>query len=87
MKQKKQIKKGTKIIVIAGAHKGDSGKIIEVIPGKQRIRVENVNLKKRHMKPKQGSAEGSIVELEGAIHVSNVMVTEHYDFKKKGAGE
>ena len=60
--------------VIAGREKGKKGRILKVLPAKQRVVIEKVNFVKRHTKPSQQSRQGGIVEKEGPIHVSNVML-------------
>ena len=67
------VKKGDPVEVIAGKEKGRKGKVLKVIPDKNRVIVEKVNLVKRHARASQTS-KGGIVEKEGSIHVSNVMI-------------
>lgn len=80
----KQLKRGEEVVVIAGAHKGKRGKVLNIIKDKNRIRVEGVAIVKRHMKKSQEHPEGAIIEKEGSIHYSNVMLAERYDNRKKG---
>jgi len=70
------IKKGMKVRVISGAHKGLEGKVLYVSPKKQRIIVEGVNFIKKSTRPSQENPNGGIVEKEAALHVSNVMVVQ-----------
>ena len=60
--------------VIAGREKGKRGRVLKVLPAKERVVIEKVNFVKRHTKPSQQSRQGGIVEKEGPIHVSNVML-------------
>ena len=60
--------------VLAGKYAGKTGKVLKVYPKNNRIIVEGVNIIKRHTKPSQKSPQGGIVEKEGPIHASNVMV-------------
>ena len=60
--------------VISGDHKGQQGRVLKVDLAKQRVTVEKVRLVKRHRKQIQGQATGGIVEMEAAIHMSNVRV-------------
>lgn len=60
--------------VISGNSRGEEGKVLHVFPKKDRIIIEGVNLIKRHTRPSQDNPQGGIVEREGALHVSNVMV-------------
>ncbi len=68
------IKKDDKIKVIAGKDKGKIGKVILVNRKKKRLLVENINMVKKHTKPSAQNAQGGIVETEGLIHWSNVML-------------
>ncbi len=70
------LKKGDKVIVIAGRDKGKTGTIQKVIPESNRVVVENVNVRKKHQKPTQANPEGSIVEVYAPIHASNVMLED-----------
>ena len=79
------VKKNDTVVVIAGSHKGKRGRIITVQSAKQRIVVEGVNMIKKHMRKSQQYPQGQIVEREGSIHVSNVMLAERYDAKHGGA--
>ena len=60
--------------VISGDHKGQQGRVLKVDRAKSRVTVEKVHLVKRHRKQIQGQATGGIVEMEAAIHISNVRV-------------
>ena len=60
--------------IIAGREKGKRGRILTVLPAQGRVIVEKVNFVKRHTKPSQKSRQGGIVEKEGSIHASNVML-------------
>jgi large subunit ribosomal protein L24 len=80
--QKFHIKRGDEIVVIAGAHKGKSGKILEVLPAKQRARVEGVAMIKRHLKKSQDHPQGTIAEREGSVHISNLMLKSHHDERR-----
>jgi large subunit ribosomal protein L24 len=77
------IKRGDEVVVIAGAHKGKTGKILEVLAAKQRARIEGVAMIKRHQKKSQENPNGAIVEREGSVHVSNLMLKSRYDASKK----
>jgi len=80
------IKKGDQVRVIAGKDKGVEGKVIEVLPEKQRVIVEGVNRVKRHTKSVQAGGRagntGGIITQEAAVHVSNVMLMVEVDGKK-----
>ena len=80
------VKKGDQVQVIAGNFKGSSGKILEVLPQKQRVLVEGVRLIKKHLRKSQDNPSGKIAEREGPIHISNVRLIESEakaDKKKK----
>ena len=71
---KYHIKKNDKVMVIAGKEKGKTGKVLRVLPKKDRAVVEKVNFIKRHMRPGAHSRQGGIVEKENPINISNLMV-------------
>ena len=66
-----KIKRDDTVIVIAGKHKGKTGRVLKVLPEARRIVVEKVNLVKRQVKP-QGDRPGGTMEKEAALHISNV---------------
>jgi large subunit ribosomal protein L24 len=78
---KLKIKSGDEVVVIAGNHRGDRGKVIQVLPSQGRIIVEGVNKRKHHEKKTQDNPEGAIVERENPIHLSNVMLASRYSEK------
>jgi large subunit ribosomal protein L24 len=80
---KSHIKRGDQVVVIAGAHKGKEGKILEVLAPKSRARVEGVAMIKRHLKKSQEHPQGTIAEREGSIHVSNLMLKSAHDSSKR----
>jgi large subunit ribosomal protein L24 len=71
MATKLKIKKGDKVIVITGRDRGKTGEVFEVMPQEGRVKVRGVNIVKRHMRA-SATQQGGIVEMEAAIHVSNV---------------
>ncbi len=77
-----KIKKGDRVIVIAGADKGKIGTVQKAFPKLNRVVVDGVNVVIKHNKPTQKNPEGSRVELYAPIHVSNVAI---YDEKAKKA--
>ena len=68
------IVKGMSVKVISGNHKGKEGKVLYVIPKKDRIVVEGINIIKKHARSTQENPKGGVVEMEGSIHISNVML-------------
>jgi large subunit ribosomal protein L24 len=73
---KLHVKKGDKVVVIAGKDKKKTGTVLAVFPKKQRVIVEGVNIVKRHMRPNPKYPEGGIIEKEAPIHVSNVQLVD-----------
>jgi large subunit ribosomal protein L24 len=69
-----RIRKGDKVMVVQGNDRGKEGKVLKVFPKTQRVIVEKVNLIKRHTRPTQINPKGGILEKEGPIHISNVML-------------
>ena len=78
---KSRIKRGDTVKVIAGGNKGETGKVLEVVRDGQRwrVRIEGVNMIKRHIKPQRNPKhpEGGIVEGAGSVPLSNVMLVDH----------
>ena len=71
------IRKNDQVIVRAGKDRGKKGRVLSVIPGRNRVIVEGVNLIKRHTRPNpQKNIKGGIVEREASIHASNVMLLD-----------
>ena len=83
MSQKFHIKRNDVVVVIAGSHKGKSGKVLEVLASKSRARVEGVAMMKRHLKKSQEHPQGTIAEREGSVHVSNLMLQATFDASKR----
>ena len=81
--QKFHVKRGDSVVVIAGSQKGKTGKVLEVLPAKQRARVEGVAMMKRHLKKSQEHPQGTIAEREGSIHISNLMLQATFDASKR----
>ena len=77
-----KIRQDDTVRIIAGKDKGKTGRVLRTDPGKQKVYVEGANIIKRHTKPRslrdtQRAQElGGIVEMEGPIHVSNVMLID-----------
>jgi large subunit ribosomal protein L24 len=75
-RMKFHVKKGDEVEVISGNFKGSSGKILEVLPTKQRVLIEGVRIIKKHLRKSQDNPQGKIAEREGPIHISNVRLIE-----------
>jgi large subunit ribosomal protein L24 len=69
----KSVRKNDEVIVISGKDRGKRGRVLQVLPERNRVVVEGVNVIKRHTRPNpQRNIKGGIVEREGSIHASNV---------------
>ena len=81
------MRKGDEVVVIAGTERGKRGKVITILSGKQRLIVEGVKMIKKHQRKSQQHPQGAIIEREGSIHLSNVMLAERFDARaaKRGA--
>lgn len=71
-----KVRKGDEVLVLSGNDKGKRGKVLKVFPQEDRIIVEGVRFVKKHQRPTQQLPQGGIVEREGKLHVSNVMVID-----------
>jgi len=77
-----RLKSGDEVIVISGKDRGKRGRILRVDPKHQRVYIEGLNMVKRHQKPRQVAGAqraeqvGGVIEREGPIHVSNVMLAD-----------
>jgi len=67
-----RIKKGEQVVVLSGKYRGKSGRVLRVIPKKDRLVVEGINVIKRSTRPSQRNPKGGILEKEAPIHISNV---------------
>jgi large subunit ribosomal protein L24 len=69
----KSVRKNDEVLVITGKDRGKTGRVLQVLPERNRVVVEGVNMIKRHTKPNpQKNIKGGIVERESSIHASNV---------------
>ena len=71
---KMRIKKGDTVQVITGKDKGKTGEVLRTLPYENRLIVQGVNLRTRHVKPTQEGESGRILTEEASLHASNVMV-------------
>ena len=76
---KTHIKTGDTVVVISGSHKGKSGKVLQIVKGKNRAIVEGLNMVKRHQKATSQEDPGGIIEREASLHVSNLMEESRYN--------
>ena len=81
--QRFHVKRNDAVVVISGSHKGKEGKILEILPAKNRARIEGVAMVKRHTKKSQEPPQGAIVEREGSVHISNLMLKSVHDTSKR----
>jgi large subunit ribosomal protein L24 len=82
-----RIRSGDHVRVMAGKDRGKSGRVLRTEPKRERVYVEGLNMTKRHMRPQQmkdpsafggarGTVSGGVIEREGPIHISNVMLID-----------
>jgi large subunit ribosomal protein L24 len=87
-----RIRKDDQVMVIGGKDAGKTGRVVRTEPKKNRVYVEHLNMVKRHERPRsvkdatKGGQVGGIVEKEGPIHVSNVMLLDPKDNKRTRVG-
>jgi large subunit ribosomal protein L24 len=84
-----KIRSDDEVIVISGKDRGKTGKVLRVDPGKSRVYVEGLNIIKRHTRPSAapgGNQVGGVVEKEGPIHISNVMLIDPKEKKPTRVG-
>jgi large subunit ribosomal protein L24 len=73
---KYKVMKGDRVRVIRGNHRDMEGTVLEVLKDSDRVRVEGVNMRKRHTRPSQDDPDGGIITFEAPIHISNVMLID-----------
>ena len=87
-----RIRKDDHVVITAGKDKGKTGKVVRTEPARRRVYVEGLNIVKRHQRPRsvkdtqKGAEAGGIIEKEGPIHVSNVMLLDPSDNKPTRVG-
>ncbi|MGB0092252.1 MAG: 50S ribosomal protein L24 [Solirubrobacteraceae bacterium] len=87
-----RLKAGDEVIVVGGKDRGKRGKVLRVEPKHNRLFVEGLNIVKRHQKPQQVAGAqraeqvGGVIEKEGPIHISNVMLSDPKDGKPTRLG-
>jgi large subunit ribosomal protein L24 len=87
-----RLKSGDEVIVIGGKDRGKRGRILRVEPKNNRVYIEGLNMIKRHQKPRQVAGAqraeqvGGVIEREGPIHVSNVMLLDPKEGKATRVG-
>ncbi len=73
---KMKLKKGDQVKVITGSDKGKTGKIVAVVPSENAVKVEGINIVRRHVKPSAVSPQGGIVDVHRAIDISKVALLQ-----------
>ena len=87
-----RIRRDDEVVVISGKDRGKTGRVLRVDPKKSRVYVEGLNIVKRHQRPTQvagadrAETVGGVVEKEGPIHISNVMLVDPKDKKHTRVG-
>jgi len=74
--RKHKIMKGDRVRVIRGNYRDMEGSVLEVLPDEDRVRVEGINIRKRHTRPSQADPDGGIISMVAPIHISNVMLID-----------
>ena len=80
------VKKGDMVEIIAGDHKGATGKVLRVIPSKSRVIVQGHNIVKKHVRPSKKNPQGGRINIEQPIHISNVLPVSPKSSKGKRVG-
>jgi large subunit ribosomal protein L24 len=92
MSKAMRIRKDDHVVITAGKDRGKTGRVIRTEPKRSRVYVENLNIVKRHQRPRsvkgtqRGGEAGGIIEKEGPIDVSNVMLLDPQDNKPTKVG-
>jgi len=87
-----KIRRDDEVVVISGKDRGKTGTVLRVDPKRHRVYVEGLNIVKRHQRPQQvrgaqrAESVGGVVEKEGPIHISNVMLIDPKDKKPTRVG-
>ena len=89
--RKMRVRSGDQVKVIAGKDRGKTGRVLRTEPRRDRVYVEGLNMVKRHTRPQQVTgartpAAGGVIEREGPIHISNVMLLDPRDNKPTRVG-
>ena len=71
-----KIKKGDRVVLLAGKDKGKQGSVLRVLPKEERVVVEGLNMVQRHTRPTQADPQGGIKHKEAPLHVSNVALVD-----------
>ncbi len=71
-----KVRRGDDVLVIAGKDKGKTGRVLQMVPERDRVIVEGVNIVTKHYKPRPGVRQGGRVQQEASIHISNVKLLQ-----------
>jgi large subunit ribosomal protein L24 len=71
-----KIRKGDKVVIIAGKSKGARGQVLQVMPAVDKVVVQGVNVITKHVKPTRRNQRGGIEKREAPIHISNIMIAD-----------
>jgi large subunit ribosomal protein L24 len=87
------VKKDDMVVIIAGDHKGATGRVLRVIPEKNKVVVQGHNMAKKHVRPSRKNPQGGRINVEQPIHISNILPVNpktsrssrvHYQLNKDG---
>ncbi len=81
-----KIKKGDKVVILAGKDKGKSGEVVKSMPRDSKVVVQGINIMTRHKKPSQTDPNGGLEKVEAPMHVSNVAIADPKDGKPTRVG-
>jgi large subunit ribosomal protein L24 len=81
------VKKNDEVVVLSGTQQGKRGKVLEVLRERSRVIIEGVNFIKKHTRKSPSQPEGGIIEREGPLHISKVMLAADYDNRKGAKAE
>jgi len=76
------VKKNDEVVVLSGTQQGKRGKVLEVLRHRSRVIIEGVNMIKKSSRKSQQNPNGGILEREGPLHISKVMLAADYDSRK-----
>ena len=76
------VKKNDEVVILTGTQQGKRGKVLEVLRDRSRVIVEGVNFIKKAARKTQEQPQGGIIEREGTLHISKVMLAADYDSRK-----
>ena len=76
------VKKNDEVVVLSGTQQGKRGKVLQVLRDRSRVIIEGVNFIKKSSRKSQEQPQGGIIEREGALHISKIMLASAYDARK-----